>query len=89
MLAKIKELEEEIEEAEVNHESRLLEKTKTAKENIVYYGDKVQILLEELLRKNEYTVDGDRNSMAKQIKTLGIDCENIKFNKEDECFENF
>ena len=46
-------------------------------------------MLEELLRKNEYTVDGDRNSLAKQIKALGIDCENIKFNKEDECFENF
>ena len=65
MNAKLSELTKEIEEAELSHESRLLEKTKTAKENIVYYGDKVQILLEELLRKNEYTVNGDRNSMTK------------------------
>ena len=40
MKAKLASLEQEVSDANLNHESRLEEKTKTLQENIKYYGSK-------------------------------------------------
>ena len=40
-----------MQKAESEHQTRLEEKNKTLAENIIYYGDKVQVLIQEISEK--------------------------------------
>ena len=54
MKARLADLENEVDDAKKNHEVRLAEKEKALKENIKYYGSRVQELIQELVRRQPY-----------------------------------
>lgn len=66
------------------------EKTETLKTNIIYYGTKTQELIEAIVQKRPYDPEtGLKTTIASTVKSLGIDAENIKFNKESGDFDRF
>ena len=90
MLEAVDMLKKAVVEAESNQTGRLHEKTETLKTNIVYYGGKTQELIEAIVQRRPYDPEtGLKNTVANTVKSLGIDADNIRFNKETEEFEKF
>ena len=90
MQAKLKELDQEIDEAKDGHEQRLAEKTQTLQKNIKYYGERVQNLIQEIVSRQPYDqYTGTSNTLASTVKKLGIDAEKIKFDFKNEEFTDF
>ena len=87
---KLAQIENEVNEANVQHEARLEEKTATLQQNIKYYGSKVQELIQELVYKQPFDQDtGMHTTLKSTVVKLGIDQDKIKFDIKDECFTNF
>ena len=90
MDAQIASLEQELEQANQQHESRLASKTETLRENVVYYGSKCQQLLEAIVDKRKFDpMTGARTSVKGVVEQLRIDPEKVKFNMESEEFTCF
>ncbi len=73
-----------------DYQVKLKEKLELVTQHKNYYGQKCQLLLEEIVTSQPNDPEtGERATLKSVIKKIGIDVEKIRFRKEDEEFEEF